>query len=142
MKQKVSRSMSTGDEPKRMVLDEVKEIIELPEFDVSTMGIKHDNPDSIELDPEVSSQLRDYVVAIASGYHSNPFHNFEHASHVGMSVAKLLSRILAADGVYDKPMGKGSLESSKHDHTYGITSDPLTQFACVFAALIHDVEHP
>jgi hypothetical protein len=28
-----------------------------------------------------------------------------------------------------------------HDHTYGITSDPLTQFAVVFAALIHDVDH-
>jgi len=25
-----------------------------------------------------------------------------------------------------------------HDHTYGITSDPLTQFACAFSALIHD----
>ena len=25
-----------------------------------------------------------------------------------------------------------------HDHTYGITSDPLTQFACLFSALIHD----
>ena len=24
-------------------------------------------------------------------------------------------------------------------HTYGITSDPLTQFACAFSALIHDV---
>ena len=29
-----------------------------------------------------------------------------------------------------------------HDHTYGITSDPLTQFACAFSALIHDVDHP
>jgi hypothetical protein len=28
-----------------------------------------------------------------------------------------------------------------HDHTYGITSDPLTQFACIFAAMIHDVDH-
>ena len=28
-----------------------------------------------------------------------------------------------------------------HDHTYGITSDPLTQFGCIFSALIHDVEH-
>ena len=28
-----------------------------------------------------------------------------------------------------------------HDHTYGITSDPLTQFACVFSALIHDADH-
>lgn len=23
-----------------------------------------------------------------------------------------------------------------HDHTYGITSDPVTQFACIFSALI------
>ena len=28
-----------------------------------------------------------------------------------------------------------------HDHTYGITLDPLTQFACIFAALIHDIDH-
>jgi hypothetical protein len=33
--------------------------------------------------------------------------------------------------MYDKP---SSLESIKHDHTFGITLDPLTQFACVFAA--------
>jgi 3'5'-cyclic nucleotide phosphodiesterase len=31
--------------------------------------------------------------------------------------------------------------SELHDHTYGITLDPLTQFACVFSALIHDVDH-
>lgn len=28
-----------------------------------------------------------------------------------------------------------------HDHTHGITSDPLTQFACAFSALIHDADH-
>jgi hypothetical protein len=28
-----------------------------------------------------------------------------------------------------------------HDHTYGITSDPLTQFACILSGLIHDVDH-
>lgn len=28
-----------------------------------------------------------------------------------------------------------------HDHTYGITSDPLTQFSCVLSALIHDALH-
>ncbi|CAB9510863.1 Receptor-type guanylate cyclase gcy [Seminavis robusta] len=37
---------------------------------------------------------------------------------------------------------------SSHTKTFrsvkqkGITSDPLTQFACVFSALIHDVDHP
>ena len=36
----------------------------------------------------------------------------------------------------------GKITFSKlHDFTFGITSDPLTQFACVFAALIHDVDH-
>jgi 3'5'-cyclic nucleotide phosphodiesterase len=71
-------------------------------------------------------------------YHDNPFHNFEHASHVIMSVTKLMARIVAptdseAEGVLS--------ESNLHDRTYGIKSDPLTQFACVFSALIHDVDH-
>ena len=51
-----------------------------------------------------------------------------------MSVKKLMSRIVA-------PKGVSSNGDSLHDHTYGITSDPLTQFACGFSALIHDVDH-
>jgi hypothetical protein len=54
-----------------------------------------------------------------------------------MSVAKLLSRIVAPDIDVDDE----NVASSLHDYTYGITSDPLTQFACVFAALIHDSDH-
>jgi hypothetical protein len=120
----------------------VKEIIKLPDYDGYSDSIE--DTDSIVLDPTVLSQLREYVVAIAKSYEQNPFHNFEHASHVCMSVAKLMSRIISADDVYDNAAGmeKGVIESSKHDHTYGITSDPLTQFACVFSALIHDAEHP
>lgn len=51
-----------------------------------------------------------------------------------MSVGKLLSRIVA-------PSDLELEEKGLHDHTYGITSDPLTQFACSFSALIHDVDH-
>ena len=29
-----------------------------------------------------------------------------------------------------------------HQSTYGLSSDPLAQFAVVFAALVHDVDHP
>ena len=67
----------------------------------------------------------------------NPFHNFEHASHVTMSVAKLLSRIVAPSA---REFDASVAETGRglHDHTYGITSDPLTQFACVLSALIHD----
>ncbi|EEC45650.1 predicted protein, partial [Phaeodactylum tricornutum CCAP 1055/1] len=62
-----------------------------------------------------------------------------------MSVTKLLSRIVAPSDVLDglsnnggSGRGRNRLASNLHDHTYGITSDPLTQFACVFSALIHD----
>jgi hypothetical protein len=125
------------------VIDEVKEIIELPEFDVRNFRTPQDL-DSIALPPEVASQLRDYVVTIATKYHKNHFHNFEHASHVGMSVAKLMSRIVTPDEEQAVIMnGSNHLNKNQalHDHTYGITSDPLTQFACVFSALVHDVDH-
>jgi hypothetical protein len=61
-----------------------------------------------------------------------------------MSVTKLLSRIVAPSEVLDgyrDVTNKKDLMTTLHDHTYGITSDPLTQFACVFSALIHDVDH-
>lgn len=115
------------------VLEEVQEVIKLPEYDEKYFDLDADV--SVVLSPQVRLQLREYVTQIALMYPENPFHNFQHASHVGMSVAKLLSRIVAPDI---------DLEGTEelHDHTYGITSDPLTQFACVFSALIHDVDHP
>jgi hypothetical protein len=89
----------------------------------------------------VIAQLSSYVSNIAALYQDNPFDNFEHASHVTMSVTnKLSSRIVApADiGCGDE----GNVHSlTLHDHTYGITSDPITRFACVFSAIIHDVDH-
>lgn len=51
------------------------------------------------------------------------------------SVTKLLARIVAPD------IDTNS-SAQLHDHTHGITSDPLTQFAVVLSALIHDVDHP
>ena len=121
------------------VMDEVCEVIALPSFDVEHVChlIK---PDSIVVPPAVVDQLQSFVTGIASLYRNNPFHNFEHASHVTMSVIKLLARIVAPSDL-DFADGKTAL-TSLHDHTYGITSDPLTQFACVISALIHDADHP
>ena len=53
---------------------------------------------------------------------------------MNMSMSKLLSRIVAPSAE--------AVEGGQEDHTYGITSDPMIPFACVFAALIHDVDHP
>lgn len=79
-------------------LDEFKEIVELPQCDLEVIK-REPNPEEIELDDTVLRQLNDYVTAIASAYRENPFHNFEHASHVTMSVKKLLSRIVRPEEV-------------------------------------------
>jgi hypothetical protein len=122
------------------VLDEVREVIPLCPVAKSY----NQDPEDIELCPEVLSQLEDYVTGIAGMYRCNPFHNFEHASHVTQSVSKLLARVVTLESIdYDD----GDLcytndgTTNLHQYTYGITSDPLIQFACAFSALIHDVDH-
>jgi hypothetical protein len=122
------------------VLDEVKEIITLPQEE---MNYKRES-DSIVIDSSTEAQLRDFVTLIASMYRDNSFHNFEHASHVTQSVSKLMSRIVTSDDIDYKDLQykKKSSVSQLHKYTFGITSDPITQFACTFSALIHDVDHP
>lgn len=127
----------------RTVLEEVSETITLPKFDAATAKEMRGDSSTIELGDKVVAQLRGYVEKIADMYRDNPFHNFEHASHVAMSVSKLLARIVAPVGMdYDYSRRSSLAESSLHDHTYGITSDPLTQFACILSAVLHDVDHP
>jgi len=118
-------------------LAEVVEVIELP-HDSKTAPLM--DPNNLVDDPNIVALVHKYVTYVADMYPNNPFHNFEHASHVTMSVTKLLSRIVAPS---DMDFADDVQASAKlHDHTYGITSDPLTQFACVLSALIHDVDHP
>lgn len=134
------------------VLDEVVEVVTLPD----NGSIAHSTAQAnrqVVLPDSIMAELRSYVDCVATMYRNNAFHNFEHASHVAMSVSKLLSRIVAPDlddnddledGVQNISMRQIKTEQlalSLHDHTYGITSDPLTQFSCIFSALIHDVDH-
>jgi class 3 adenylate cyclase len=138
----VSNSNSTNNEITLIMktngkspIDEVQEIITLPEFDTTVNQENIDAGDMV-ISQVVLDQLKAYVTWVASMYKDNPFHNFDHASHVVMSVIKLMSRIVAPT---EQHMNDNA--ATLHDHTYGITSDPLTQFACVFSALIHDVDH-
>jgi hypothetical protein len=92
----------------------------------------------VDLDPMVVSQLRTYITTVAHLYrNSKAFHNFEHASHVIMSTVKLLQRVATTD-VKKKDMNN---QREYYDYTFGISTDPLTKFAIVFSALIHDLDH-
>ena len=125
----------TGDGTAR---DEIRMVIELPDFDQEVSELSR--RDDVQLDPQVVRELHDYVSAIASGYKKNEFHNFEHASHVILSSTKLLKRIVAPSDVGTDQ--KTELTAQEvYEYTYGISNDPLTQFAVVFSALIHDVGH-
>lgn len=55
-----------------------------------------------------------------------------------MSVVKLLTRIVTP---HVDNSGEEDPEELHHQ-TYGIASDPLTQFTMVLSALVHDVDHP
>ncbi|CAB9517727.1 Receptor-type guanylate cyclase gcy [Seminavis robusta] len=115
-------------------LDEVREIIMLPEF--QKCGAV--DAEKVKIPADAIKELHHLVSVIAYKYNDNPFHNFDHASHVVMSVVKLMSRIIAPSHL---DQSDKAAASRLHDHTYGITSDPLTQFACAFSALIHDLDH-
>lgn len=116
-------------------LDEVSEVMKMPDLDANTeMQLLKIDDSSIQVETIVKEQLREYVTIIASTYNDNRFHNFEHACHVTMSVDKLMKRVVAPD-----------IDLASHDalyeYTHGINSDPLTLFAIVFSAVIHDVDH-
>lgn len=92
-------------------LEEVKEVVNIPKFKEGKNTVE---PSSIKLPPEVIIQLREYVKSIDKLYNGNHFHSFEHATHVTMSVVKLLKRIVAPT---DTEIGDSQ---NLHDHTYGM----------------------
>lgn len=71
-----------------------------------------------KLDKATMAQLKDFVQQILDAYNPHPFHNIQHASHVVLSLKKLF---------------ESTQESSL---------DPLTEFALVLSAFVHDVDHP
>lgn len=124
-------------------LAEAAEVLTLPGF--SEKATKEEGGlDQLDLGDVVRCQLQDYLTKIASMYHDNPFHNFEHACHVAMSAAKIVMRIIQPDVETPKQtLAKGRVELKRkiHNSTFGISSDVLMQFAVVFSAVIHDVDH-
>ena len=67
--------------PTHAPLEEVVEVIALPQFNLKTACNRVD-PETIDLGPAVKEQLYSYISWLASAYKTNPFHNFEHARYV------------------------------------------------------------
>ena len=71
-----------------------------------------------KLDDVTTGQLSDFIQQVSDAYNPQPFNNVQHASNVVASLKKLLA-------------------SAKEKEL-----DPLTEFALVLSALVHDVDHP
>lgn len=111
------------------------------------------------LSQEVIDELRDYITRIIRAYSSTaPYHNRQHAFHVTLSTNKLLDLMLlfnpslatqeiqglppdASINTVTSQRQESRKAQTKIPKTYGLRRDTLLQFAVVFAALIHDVQH-
>jgi len=138
--------------------EEIATAVKMPPFDREAMSAAYLMPsnEKVNLIPPIArEELRGYVARIASMYQDVHFHSFEHASHVTMSAQKLINKVVLRNSTElnnsmhmlgdDTKKGEKDLQKQKEADlffsTYGISSDPLAQFAVVFAALVHDVEH-
>jgi hypothetical protein len=119
--------------------DEIVEVINFPSFDEETSPDKLDI-DGVDLGSEVDSQLRDFVTVLASRFQDNQFHGFDRSSQVCMTARKQLSRMMTKN--VTQPLDAGNHPSNVYERTYGISQDPLAQFAVLVAALIRDCDHP
>ncbi|CAJ1952993.1 unnamed protein product [Cylindrotheca closterium] len=86
------------------------------QFDDSIQSQPNGSSPTTPLHASLLKQLEDFVQEIAGAYNPHAFHNVHHASHVALSLQKVMQ----------------SFESSL---------DPLSQFAILIAALVHDVDH-
>jgi hypothetical protein len=110
----------------------------------------------------ISNSIREYVKQIGRMYNAVGFHSFEHATHVTISMNKLLSMINTvnsnlfshvqswtsglnlASRDHERQAGGGGHHGCGADDdvsSFGIGEDPRILFAMVFSALIHDVGH-
>ena len=65
-----------------------------------------------------------------------------HFSHVLMILTKLWSRIHLAFNLVDKDPSEASATVQLQEHFKDLSTNPVLHFASLFAALLHDLDHP
>ena len=73
----------------RTSLDEVKEVMHMPDFDAETAKALSTHR-SVVVSAEVVRDMKEYVSIIAGSYRKNPFHSFQHACHVTVLMGDVL----------------------------------------------------
>eukprot|EP00980_Cylindrotheca_fusiformis_P016139 scaffold4797_cov105-Cylindrotheca_fusiformis.AAC.1 len=117
-------AQDSNEEPATTPYAEIQLAIEMEPVDDDKSASLRRMQTSVDLPPAVRSELRDFVICIASGYQDNSFHNFQHASHVAH-----LSNLLIH-----------SMDGGKEDAAR-VVNDPFVRFAIVLSAIVHDVGH-
>jgi hypothetical protein len=85
----------------------------------------------------LKNELHSYVQNILFMYNNVHFHGIEHASHVTISMHKLIDSL----GESAKRSSLRRIEMMEDSETTDIIHNSFTHFALVFACVIHDVEH-
>jgi len=113
-------SASTVGEDKAILFERSQEI--------DFVASKKKFDESSQLGEELRAQMREFVLEISDLYNEAlPYHNFERASHVALSLKTMINSAEKAVGTKSK------------DELF--SSDPLAEFGCLFAMLIHGVDH-
>lgn len=129
------------------ILEESRELVRMPPFEPKLASHKI-GADLAFVSEEVKSELRLLVSSIASSYKSNAFHNFEHATHVALTMDKMLQKATSPNETDKTYLGFNGKQMTAEDialeldaRSFGIASDPLTEFALMYSALVHDIDH-
>ena len=129
-----------GNHDKTMIREALVDAVHFPKAFQETPKNLLSVTNRVEVDPTVTSQLRDFITMLASMYPpQDSFHNFEHASHVTQSVTKLFSRVLLFSSSNNN--NNNTSNNPNNPALQLIATDPWVPFAAVIAALIHDVDH-
>jgi len=115
-----------GPVPGTTARDEVSLAIPLPVADYDgASGF------DVELPVAVSRQLRDFLSVVAHSSSASPFHNFQHACHVAMSLKQTMQHITSTNKA-----------KTNEDQSLAFVLDPLGQAAIFFSGLVHVMGHP
>lgn len=98
------------------VIDEVCEIIHLPQFN-SKKAANTAHMEEAQLPASATQQLRGYVSTVAQLYKNNPFHNFEHARQVKQHLSCVFVIFLTSHPL------KTISQSRHHEHSEAAWQD-------------------